>query len=414
MRKDAVITGVGCITSLGDNISDIFNLIKLGKVGIEKIKQDDESYMGATIDKIDLRKYKIKGKNMMLRYNKLEIFSVASAINEYNWLNNTEDENSKCSVYLGNQIINFDYETLEIMQSICCDDETKKIDFNKLGERLKEMPPLSGVKLLPTASSHFISKNCGLHGGGNLVYGGDSTSLATILCAAKDIENGVIDRAIVASTYSKFSPHESRWLRSLEISCKGEKCVDEVNMIANKENKVIYGEGAGAILIESEESAKKHNHKILARVLGGSINNFAGETIYTLNKESFVKNMTSSLLKANVQKEDIDAIYSNMQFYYKWDMEEFKAIKELWSEEEVCVTSSKGKIGYLGCASGIIDCIFAVKSISDNEYLPMINTAGLSKKDGRYFEIKNKTINKCLISSAGLGGNYCSLIIEKE
>ncbi|MBU3093585.1 hypothetical protein KPL35_16115 [Clostridium sp. CF011] len=423
MERKVVISGVGCMTSLGNDVGSTWNALMEGVSGINKIDRINvEQYQcqfGGEIKNFNARKAGLTGANLMLKYNQFEIFTIIKAITDYGWMDDLKDDTINCPIYLGNQSINLDEELFDTLIAIS-GEKADNLDFSRIGDNLKKFPPLNGVKLLPTLPTHFISKKYDLHGSANVSYAGESSSLEALLRASRDIEMGYYEKAIVASTFSPFASHEFLWLSDSNLAKKTAISDDSKQLVFpfdRRHDGIIFGEGAGVILIESEESARKNGRTILANICGGSTNVFPGNSFYTLTKEGFVKNMEATIRECSLRNTDMDIIYCSAPSYPEWDNAEIEAIDEIWRDDSVQVTSSKANIGFLGCAAGIIDCILAVKSLNENTFAKTMNfeqlDPSLNINYSKYFNFKNDVIQKCLINSAGSGGNYSSIILEK-
>lgn len=423
MERKVVVSGIGCITSLGNDVDSTWNALMEGASGISKIDRINvEQYQcqfGGEIKKFSAKKAGLTGTNTMLKYNQYEIFAIIKAITDYGWMQDLKDDAVNCPVYFGNQSINLDEELFDTLIAIS-GEQAHSLDFSKIGNNLQNFPPLNGVKLLPTLPTHFTSKQYDLHGSANVSYAGESSSIEALLRASVNIENGYYEKAIVASTFCPFSSHEFLWLSDSRLAKKTAANDDPKQLVFpfdKRHNGIIYGEGAGVILIESEESAKKNGRKILANICGGSTNVFPGSSFYTLEKDGFVKNMEATFRDCSLRNTDLDIIYCSAPSYPEWDNAEIEAIDEIWGADSVQLASSKANIGFLGCAAGIIDCILAVKSLNENTFVKPMNfeqlDPDLNINRGKYFNSWDCAIRRCLVNSAGAGAHYSSIILEK-
>lgn len=424
MERKVVITGLGCMTSLGNDVNSTWQALMNGESGIKRIEKiNTQNYpcqFGGEIRNFNARKSGLTGTNTMLKYNQYEIYSVIKAVTDYNWMEDKADMTVNCPIYLGNQCINLDQELYDTLIAIS-GDGAEKLDFSVIGQNLRNFPPLNGIKLLPTLPTHFVAKRYDIHGSANISYAGESSSIESILHAVRDIEMGYYEKAIAASTFSPFSGHEFLWYSDSKLARK--TTIDEEQSrlscpFDKNHTGIIYGEGAGVILLESEESAVKNGRKILAYVSGGTTNVFPEEDFYELTQNGFIRNMKATLNDCSLNNTDIDLIYANAPSYAEWDNAEIEAVYDIWKEDSVCVTSSKANIGFLGCASGMVDCVLAVQSLNENRYVEPLNfeqlECGLNIDGSKYFgDRRRNTIQRCLINSAGAGAHYSSIILEK-
>lgn len=423
MEKHVVITGLECITSLGNDIEEIWNSLLKGKSGISKIEKfDTQKYpcqFGGEIKRFNARKAGLTGTNTMLKYNQYELVSIMKAIDKYNWIEDVNDQKINCPIYLGNQCINLDQELYDTLINIS-GDCAETLNLSVIGKNLNKFPPLNGIKLLPTLPTHFTAKSNDLHGSANISYAGESSSIEAILHAVRDIKMGYYEKAIVASTYGPFTPHEFLWLSNSIIARKTtyEDTPNRLMFPFDRRHKgIVYGEGAGVILIESERSAVENGRSILARIVGGTTNILPENDFFELSKNGFVSNIKSTLRECEVKSSDVNLVYANAPSYANWDNAEMEAIAEIWYGDSIAVTSSKSYLGFMGCAASMIDCILAVKSLNENSFAKLQN---FEQPDSRvnfdykkYFEYIPQNIARCLVNSAGVGAHYSSIILEK-
>lgn len=423
VERNVVITGLECMTALGNDADSTWNALLKDVSGISKIDRfNTEHYacqFGGQIKGFNARKSGLTSTNTMLKYNQYELFTIMKAVSKYNWIEDSNENNIDCPVYFGNQSINLDQDLYDTLINISGKD-AENLNLSAIGSRLNEFPPLNGIKLLPTLPAHFTAKQYDLHGSANILYSGESSSIDSILHAVSDIEMGYYDKAIVASTFSPFSPHEFFWLTNSKLVKRTFYDHDESQLVFpfdKRHDGLVYGEGAGVILIESEQSARDNGRNILAYIGGGMTNNFPDQDFYTLNKEGFIKNLKATLSVSSLRPDDVDLIYANAPSYPDWDNPELEAIYEIWMEHDLSVTSSKSSIGFLGCAAGMIDCILAVKALNENTFARIKNFEQLDDSINfdcsKYFRSKNKDIQNCLINCAGIGAHYSSLILKK-
>ncbi|MDR1418186.1 MAG: hypothetical protein LBI80_03415 [Endomicrobium sp.] len=418
-NNTVVITSTTCVTSLAEDPMNLWEELSKGNIGIDKLKKfDNNSYscgFGGIASDFNFRNINVIGKNIMNRTNQLEFYSVMKAFQNTNF---SENSLESCNLYLGNHIINIDTETMEIMIKLCYENDN--INFSKLGTNLKSMSPLNGVKLLPTTPSHFIAKENNIHGKGDVVYSSEISGLLSLMLAFNEICSGNVDMAVVASSYNPFTPHEFLWLCDQGLIKKTSPDDDSKKLVFpfdRKHNGMIYSEGSAALILESEESAKKNGRKILAYIDGASSNIFAGETFYSLSKKGFSENINSTLENSNIKKENIDVIFSNAPSYPSWDDAELEVILDIWNENQVIISNSKSYLGFTGPVSGIIDCILSIISMNKNKYLPINNfeeaSAKFEGKEKQYINcISKKDLKRSLITSAGIGGAYSSVCLR--
>lgn len=403
MTRNVAITSVGCITTLGNNVSDIWRSLLMDCSGIDAITSfNAEAYtcnLGAEVKKFNKRSLPINGKNMLNTVNVLELKAIVEIIDNIG--EDSKLDNEKGAIFLGNQIIHTDTETIQVTVNVC--KSNGDLQFSMLGDKQKSIPPLSGVKLLPTVPSHFIAKVFNIHGEGCIQYNSETSGIMNLVLAAEQILHNNLDYAIVCSAFSPFNPYEFMLLCRLGMMKKDNPRLNQYQYLDsfNKQSGgTIYGEGAAAVLIESEESADKMGRKILGYIKGGDVSIYPGETYMDITADGFCRSIRNSLDKASYNTSEIDTVFTNACAYQPWDLSEWKAITKTWNLEKTRIINIKRNLGFSGCASGLIDCVIATKSLQSSELLPSVNKCPNISR-----------VKKIMIQSGGLGGNHSSIII---
>lgn len=415
MENRVVVTSMGCISPLGDDIYSIGDKIINGTARSENIKKLDcngRKYRGHEIHHFNRRNLNIGGKNMLDYGNGLELYAVLQAVSNYCGESKKQLGDMNVAVYLGNQMITLDAESIGIISDICIKEGS--ISLSLLGKNIKKLPPLNGVKLLPTIPSHIIAKELDIHGEGNILGCGDLSGLVNLIVAAASIKHGFVERAIVASSFAPFNMFDFMLLQRMEQAKKATMDTQvqlSVNPTGNGD--MIYGEGAVAILIESEESAVKNHRTILAYIGGGVCNSYPEDDYSCLSKDGFKKNIGNTLKDSGIEPQKVDFIFTNSCGRMQWDKEEMMAIQDIWQDKDVKICSSKPHMGYIGCAAGLIDCFLSIQLMHDNTgWMDLFLYPDLEfhHENGT----RNSSLNNGLVINAGWGGKYCSLILSKE
>jgi 3-oxoacyl-[acyl-carrier-protein] synthase II len=182
----------------------------------------------------------------------------------------------------------------------------------------------------------------------------------------------------------------------------------------------VMGEGAGAIVVETLESAQARGAKIYCEIIGfgesGDANHITAPVM-----DGPLRSMQAaiSMAEANTgEKITIDYINSHGTSTPVGDVNESKAIAELFGGEENCppVTSTKGQIGHCLGAAGAIEAIFAIKALNEGVIPPTINIENqdenckLDYVPNTAREVELKTV---MSNNFGFGGTNGTVIFKK-
>jgi len=179
----------------------------------------------------------------------------------------------------------------------------------------------------------------------------------------------------------------------------------------------VYGEGAGLLVLESYEHARKRGAPILAEVAGAgwSFDAF-DQTAPAPESEAYA--MKTALKTAGVNPQDVDYINAHGTSTRLNDATETKAIKMVFGDRayKIPISSTKSMIGHIICAAGAIEAIAATLCVNHGVIHPTINYETPDPEcDLDYVPNKARQaqVNVCLSNSFGLGGENCCLVLKR-
>lgn len=222
-----------------------------------------------------------------------------------------------------------------------------------------------------------------------------------MLCGGADelhvIVNASFDNVQAASTHFNDTP--SKTPRPFDRNRDGTVC----------------GEGAGVLILESEESAIKRNAKIYAEIIG-----FAtaadGTHLAEPHSESITKCIQSALENAQIAPENIDYINAHATGTVLGDEAEAQSIKTLFGENSVAVSSFKGYMGHTLGASAVLETIASIKMMNENNIIPTLNLDEIDegcKNINHITKLMTKKINIFLKNSFAFGGINTVLVLKR-
>lgn len=184
-------------------------------------------------------------------------------------------------------------------------------------------------------------------------------------------------------------------------------------------NGFVMGEGAGILVLEELEHAKKRGAKIYAEIIGfGSTSDAYHITSPEPEGVGGVKAMIRAIQDANIKLEDIDYINAHGTSTHLNDSTETMAIKKALGEasKKVMVSSTKGNTGHLLGAAGAVEAILCVKALENGIIPPTINYKEKDEEcdlDVVPNEPRKVNINIAMSNSLGFGGHNASIILKK-
>lgn len=259
--------------------------------------------------------------------------------------------------------------------------------------------------------SEQIASVLGLKGYVNTISTACSSAANAVMLGARMIRSGQLDRVVVGGTdalsgftvsgFRSLMIFDDQWCRPFDDSRKG------LNL----------GEGAGFIVIESEDSVKKTGSSLLARLSGWSNASDAyHQTASSPDGRGATQAMLAALRVAGLQASDISYINAHGTATPNNDLSESKAFINVFGEQIPPFSSTKAYTGHTLAASGGIEAVISVLSIRHGLLFPNLNHRNAIQETG-LIPVKKlqqeSGVEHILSNSFGFGGNNSSLIFSR-
>ena len=406
MNNRVVITGLGVVSPIGNNINDFWSALKDGVNGVNKITHFDTTDFNVKIAaevKIDLENYfSSKELNKIDRFTAFSIIAADEAIRQSN-LNNLVDK-AKVGVIVGSGIGGIN-------------------TFEKQHKRLLKSPRKVSPYFIPTMISDIAAGHISIkHGYQGLNYSVVSACASgnhAIGDAFKMIKHGYAHAIIAGGTESAISPISIAGFSNMKALTKNSDINSACRPFDLNRDGFVMGEGSGMIVMEELNSAIKRNAKIYAEIVGyGATADAHHLTQPDPNGMGAYNSMKVALEHAKIEPSFIDYINAHGTSTKFNDKIETNSIKKLFGKHayQLSISSTKSMTGHLLGAAGGIESIATIKSIEDSTIPPTINynTPDI-ECDLDYTPNKSnkKNINFGLSNTFGFGGHNATLIFKK-
>ena len=409
MEKRVVITGLGAITPIGNNVDETWEGIKNKKCGIDKITSFDttnfKTTLAAEVKDYDPTKYfEVK---QFRRLDKSSQFAIIAAREAFKDSGITKENTNfeRVGIFVSSGIAG-----LNTIQ------EQAEINCLKGNNRVSPMFIPMTIANMPAGN---VAIELGLKGESISIVTACSSSTNAIGEAYRTIKYGAEDAILAGGTESSICRLGIAGFENMKaLSQATDK--NRASIPFDKERDgFVMGEGSAILVVEDLEHALNRGAKIYAEIIGyGATSDAYHITSPAPEGEGGARAMKRAIEDAKIKPEDIDYINAHGTSTHLNDSFETAAIKTALGEasKTVMVSSTKGNIGHLLGAAGSVEAIFCVKALQDGIVPPTIN---YREKDDECDlnivpnEPVNKDINIVMSNSLGFGGHNASIILKK-
>ena len=401
-----VVTGMGTINPLGLSVEEFWQGLVGGKSGIGPITYFDASNfpvkVDAEVDGFDPTKY--MDLKVVDRTSKTVHFAIAvakEAIQSAS-LDMTQENPERVGIIISTMIENgYIVKGVEL--------------FQKRGPRRAD--PLFITKSSPSAASMQVGMLLGAKGPNSTVNSLCASGTDAIGTAANLIRLGYADVMIAGGSDASLEPVSVAGIDILGALSREPNPAKACRPFDLNRSGFIYGEGAGLVVLENYEHAKKREASILAEVAGVAWSFDAYDsTAPTPETEAYAMRM--ALENARVKPEEVDYINAHGTSTKLNDACETKAIKMVFGENayKIPISSTKSMIGHIISAAGAIETIASILVMNKGFIHPTINYETPDPEcDLDYVPnvARPAQVNLCLENSFGLGGENCCLVLKR-
>lgn len=409
MKTRVVITGMGAITPIGNDVESFWQGLKDKKVGIAPITYFDTTdykcKLAAEVKGFNARDYMDpKAARRMEAFSQFAVAASKEAL-EHSGIDMEKEDPYRVGVCVGSGI-----GSLQAMEK----------DVQKL---LEKGPSRVNPLLVPLIISNMAAGNVaiqfGLKGKCFNVVTACATGTHSIGEAFRSIQYGEADVMVAGGAEASITPIGIAGFTSLTALNTTDDPARATIPFDEDRNGFVMGEGAGVVVLESLDHAKARGANILAEIVGyGATCDAFHITSPAEDGSGAARAMENAIKDAGLKPEDIDYVNAHGTSTHHNDLFETKAIKLALGEhaKKVKINSTKSMIGHLLGAAGGVEFITCVKSIEDG-YVHA--TVGLEKPgegcdlDYTQGDGVAMDVNVAISNSLGFGGHNASLIVRK-
>jgi 3-oxoacyl-[acyl-carrier-protein] synthase II len=410
--RRVVITGLGALTPIGNNVPDFWNNMKAGKSGAAPITKFDTSKFKTTFacevkgynpadhfDVKEIRKYD--------PFSQYALVAVREAVADAG-INFEELNRDRIGVIWGSG--NGGIQTFQDqMKEYCAGDGTPRFT------------PFFIPRILVDIASGIISMEYGLRGINYCAVSACATSNTAMIDAFNYIKWGKANMIITGGSEAAVNEAAIGGFSSAQALSKRNDSYETASRPFDvTRDGFVMGEGAGAIILEEYEHAIARGAKIYAEVVGGGMAADAYHLTGTHPEgDGAVLGMEEALRDAEITPDQIDYVNMHATSTPQGDNSELIALRRVFGEKaDLSVSGTKSMTGHLLGAAGAVEAISCILAIRDSVVPPTINTTEIEPefKDLYDFPLgkgKSKEITYAMSNTFGFGGHIATVIFKK-
>ena len=407
--KRVVVTGMGIISPLGNDIDTFWNNIKEQKIAFKPIRQlNTDEYkvkLAAEVEDFDPTEYMDpKTARRMELFCQFAVAAAGQAIKDAK-LDLTKEDTTRIGVSVGSGIGS--------LQAI--EREHEKL----LEKGPKRISPLLVPMMISNMAAGNVAIAYGLRGKCTNIVTACATGTHSIGDAYRYIQCNEVDVMVAGGTEAAITPIGIAGFSAL-TALTTETNPKRASIPFDKDRSgFVMGEGAAAVVLESYDHAIARGANILAEIVGyGATCDAFHITSPAEDGDGASRAMLFAVNEAGIQPEDVDYVNAHGTSTHHNDLFETRAIKKAFGAHayKLNVNSTKSMTGHMLGAAGAVEFIVCVKSVREN-YIHA--TVGYETQDGEldlnYTKIPetNKIVNYAISNSLGFGGHNGSLLIKK-
>lgn len=409
MKNRVVVTGMGVITPIGNNVESFWNGLKEKKVGIGQITcfdtTDYKVKLAAEVKNFDARDYMdVKTSKRMERFSQFAVAAAKEALEDAGISIEKEDP-YRVGVCVGSGI-----GSLQAMER-----EHKRL----LEKGPGRINPLLVPMMIGNMAAGNVAIQFGLKGKCFNVVTACATGTHSIGEAFRSIQYGEADVMVAGGTEASISPLGVAGFTALTALSTSDNPARASIPFDKERNGFVMGEGSGIVVLESLEHAQARGARIYGELAGyGATCDAFHITSPAEDGSGAAMAMEMAMKDGGVKPEDIDYINAHGTSTHHNDLFETKAIKSALGDYayKVHINSTKSMVGHLLGAAGGVEFITCVKSMEQGF---IHATAGLEIDDEECDlnytkgEGVRADIRYALTNSLGFGGHNASLLIKR-
>ncbi|CAO3651098.1 unnamed protein product [Cunninghamella echinulata] len=422
LQRRVVVTGLGLVTPIGVGIKSAWHNLIQGHCGLFFNQQPGFEQLPIKIaalvpkgpfeqGQFTASEWLDKGDDRtMATFTQYAISAAHQALGDAGWKPESSKEKERTGVCIGSGMGSFD------------DLVSTSVAFTNGGP--KKVSPMFVPRILINMAAGHLTMKYGFSGPNHAVSTACTTGAHSIGDAMRFIQYGDADVMVAGGTEACIHPLSiTGFARAKSLASGYESTPTKASRPFDKERSgFVMGEGAGIVVLEEYEHAKRRGATIYAELKGYGLSGDAHHmTAPPSNGHGAMQSMKRALAHAGLSPQDIDYVNAHATSTPVGDAAENQAIKSVFDGywDKIHVSSTKGATGHLLGAAGSVEAIFTILAIKNNTLPPTLNLQNTSDSDEfnlNYVPLQAKTninVRAALTNSFGFGGTNATLCFSK-
>lgn len=414
MRR-VVVTGLGVLSPLGCGVKANWQALVKGESGLSKINTFDTTgftsqvagYIPRGMNEGQFNPSNVLSLKEQRHVDSFILYGMAAgqmAIQDANWLPESEDEKNKAGVYFGSGVGG--------LQGIV--DSGRVVE--DLGQR--RMSPFAIPAILINLIGGHLSIKYGLQGPNIACATACATGAHAIGEAYRLIKDNRADVMLAGSSEAAICPVGIAGFGQMRaLSTHFNDSPQKASRPWDKDRDgFVMAEGAGALVLEEYEHAEARNAKIYGEIVGYGLT--ADAYHFTAPGGTGAKRaILGALDEAKIKPSQVDYINAHGTSTPMGDMVEFRAVKEIFADTNVAMSSTKSMTGHMLGAAGSVEAVYTLLAMQNNLMPPTINLDNPEEETAGFnfvaHQAQEKRIDIALSNSFGFGGTNATLLFRK-
>jgi 3-oxoacyl-[acyl-carrier-protein] synthase II len=357
--RRAVFTGVGLVTPIGLDAASFWHSLREGQSGIHTIDAFDPAALpvrfAGQIRGFDARQYidrkERKRLNAMSRTSEFGVAAAQLALNDA-VLDPSQLAPARFGVLFGAGTIPSDLGELGPAAQASISDRPERMDLQKWGALgIPLVPPMWMLRHVPNMTACHVSILHNAQGPNNTISQTDAGGLLALGEAFRNVQRGQVDVFLTGGADAKINPaHVARHCLFAQLSIRNDAPEKACRPFDRDRDGAVLGEGAGTLVLEEWDHARRRGARIYAEVLG-----FGAAFDRARTGAGIARAVRAALDEAGVSAAELDHINAQGYSTQLDDSLEARALREVFGTQPLPVFAPKSYFGNSGAASGPIE-----------------------------------------------------------